>query len=156
MKHQVNDADVERPGRIGIESTVELGGDQVRDVEQTIMPQQQSSSVAESATSRDGVVTAQLLGQARGRIWLIALVLMALVVLGIPFLVLFQVTGELSLEETVRNVIASAIILVMASVLWWTTRSRWFSDGMVLNLGLAIEVVICYLGTGLNGQATDL
>ena len=88
-----------------------------------------------------------LLKKARGRVGWMALVQLTLAgVLGFGASLVFHQAGFIDLQSLVRQLIAMSLQCAVAGAIWWVARTPRYSDSLVLNLGLAMEVMVCLGG----------
>ena len=67
-------------------------------------------------------------------------------VLGFGASLVFHQAGFIDLQSLVRQLIAMSLQCAVAGAIWWVARTPRYSDSLVLNLGLAMEVMVCLGG----------
>ena len=112
----------------------------------TLFPQGPIPSTGRPVSRSTFELVPELLEKARGRVMRVALIMMALNVFGMVVSISYGASKGFAWEDTTW-VVVSTVNALLCLALVAAARSDRFSHLVVLNLGLALEVVLCFGGS---------
>jgi serine/threonine-protein kinase len=89
----------------------------------------------------------ELAQRARGRVRFVAVLVGGLAVLGMLIWLVMWGTGSTGAAQAIRSGVVSSVLLAFCGVVWVAARSERVGDSLVLDLGLALMVACCFLGS---------
>lgn len=114
--------------------------------QQTLFPQGPIPSTGRPVSRSTFELLPELLEKARGRVMRVALIMLALNVFGMVASISYGASEGFGWEDVTWVVVSTVNALFCAAVVA-ASRSDRFSHRAVLNLGLALEVVLCFGGS---------